>query len=53
MIEGLLVRSSPPAGSLCCVLKQDYFPLLSTGLTKKKTGNRPDISEKLLTGRKA
>ena len=43
---------SPPAGSLCCVLEHDSYPLLSTGSTKetKKTGNRPNMTEKSLTG---
>ena len=47
-----MVRDSPEA--LHCVLNlsmsKTLSPVLSTGVQLWKTGNRPDMSEKLLTG---
>ena len=35
-------------------LSKTHYPLLSTGSTQEvKTGNGPDMTEKLLTGQKA
>ena len=43
-IEGLLVRDSPPAGSLCCVFEQG-----SVLVQSRKMRNRPDMTENVLT----
>ena len=42
-IKGLLAPASPEA--LCCVLEEDFYPLLRTGSTKEMS-----MAEKLLTG---
>ena len=48
-IEGLLVRVSASAESLCCVLEQETIDRLVM-VQPRKTGNCPDMTEKLLTG---
>ena len=49
--EGSLVRDSPLADSLCCFLEHDFDFIHCLVLVQlRKTGNRPDITEKLLTG---
>ena len=47
----LLVPDSPLTESLCCVLEQEYLSTTasSTG-SAQKTGNHPNMTEKLLTG---
>ena len=47
-IKGLLV-DSPQAELLCCVLEQDTFLCLVL-VQPRRTGNLPDMTEKLLTG---
>ena len=45
------LRGSDPAEVLCCVLEQDYGIFLCLVLVQpRKTGNYPDLTEKLLTG---
>ena len=48
-IEGLLVRVSVSAESLCCVLEQDTIRRLVL-VQLRKTGNCLDMTEKLLIG---
>ena len=45
MNEELLVLDSPE--SLCCVLEQDTYKVL---FQLRRTGNRSNMTEKLLTG---
>ena len=51
-IQGLLVRGSPQAESLCFVLGQDTFFCCLELDQPRKTENSPDMTEKLLTGMK-
>ena len=45
------VRDSPPAESLRCVLEQDTLSAAKCILVQfRKTDNRPDMTDKLLTG---
>ena len=48
-IEGSLVRNSPLGESLCYVLEHDFIHCLVL-VQLRRTGNRPDVTEKLLTG---
>ena len=48
-IQGLLVRGSPQAESLCCAIGQDTFICCFELVQPRKTGNRPDMTEKLMT----
>ena len=47
--QGLLVRDSPLAESLSCVLDQETLSAALALVQPRKTGNHTDMTEKLLT----
>ena len=49
-MEGLLVQDSLPVELLCCVLEKATFIRYLVLVQPTKTGNCPDMTEKLLTG---
>ena len=50
-IKWFLVRDTPPAESMFCVLEQTFYPLLSLVLVQHRK-TRPNMAIKLLTGTK-